>query len=220
MKSKKSLSIKAVVLLMVLVLLIGCGVGGTLAYLMATTKSVTNTFVVGQIGDLTLKENGKEAANNNEKFTIVPGKDLDKKVTVSYSYTDDSTDKLDDVPVYVFVKIGAPGWSVTNNRNYCVGTDLVTWAVDDEWEYLASENENERVYYCTVEADASLDDVSVIENGKITVSSNIERDDINTVVAGVGDITFTAYAIQKEGFDTNPSAAWAQAKTATTNSAT
>ena len=51
---KKSVSMKVVVLLLAVVLLIGCTIGGSVAYLMANTNTVTNTFVVGNIGNLTL----------------------------------------------------------------------------------------------------------------------------------------------------------------------
>ena len=105
MKSKKSVSMKAVVVLMALVLLIGCGVGGTLAWLRDTTDNVTNTFYVGDINiDLnehTLDENGKlTTTTTNENLTdykILPGTSQAKDPFV--------TVKKDSEACWVFVKI-------------------------------------------------------------------------------------------------------------------
>ena len=74
MRTKKTVSMKAVVLLMAVVLLIGCTIGGSLAWLMTESKAVINTFVVGDIGTLTLTENGAEASDDTRTFTIITGK--------------------------------------------------------------------------------------------------------------------------------------------------
>ena len=105
MKSKKSVSMKAVVVLMALVLLIGCGVGGTLAWLMDKTEAVTNTFTVGDINiDLNehaLDENGKLTITTTNKnltdYKILPGTSQAKDPFV--------TVKKDSEACWVFVKI-------------------------------------------------------------------------------------------------------------------
>ena len=77
MYAKKNLSMKVVVLLLAVVLLIGCVAGGTLAYLMAKSSIVTNTFVVGDIGDLKLYENNEEITTTTTKsFTIMFSRSL------------------------------------------------------------------------------------------------------------------------------------------------
>ena len=92
--------------------------------------------------------------------------------------------------------------------------NLLSWSIDSGWKYLTTE-ENARVYYKEVAENSSLDKTIVIaENGKITVSSDITKDNIDTVAAAASDITFTAYAIQQDTFE-NATAAWAVAKTAT-----
>lgn len=225
---KKSVSMKAVALLLVVILLIGCTIGGTIAYLMTNTNSVTNTFVVGDIGTLTLKENDSVANNNTNTFTIIPGDNLTKNVTVSYSYTDDTTDKKDDVAVYVFVKVDTTGWTVTDNKDYAItgtvkdaeGNDvtqnLLSWSIDSGWEYLTIDG-NARVYFKTVEANGSLTDAAVISNsGTITVSSAITESNIDAIATAAGDIVFTAYAIQQAdgGADNDgkftPAEAWSE----------
>lgn len=221
---KKSVSMKVVVLLLAVVLLIGCVAGGTLAYLMAKSATVTNTFVVGNIGDLKLFENNEEiTAADTNSFTIIPGEDITKDVAVSYSYTEQ--DGYDDVPVYVFVKVNATGWAVgSDNKTYTVSKDnktLLSWSIADDWTHLSTENDGSNVYYCAVDAGASLGDVSVIEaltgegnTGHIEVSSEITKDNIADVYDDAGDIAITAYAIQQDGFN-SVADAWAQAQTAT-----
>ena len=231
-EKKKSVSMKVVVLLLAVVLLIGCVAGGTLAYLMANTNTVTNTFVIGEIGTLTLKENGVAVEDNDTRtFTIVPGNNLTKNVTVSYSYADDNTDKKDDVKVYVFVKVETTGWSVSNNTSYIIKgivknaevaeetKELLSWSIASDWTYLTTED-NAIVYYRSLDptdndtTNDALDEAIVIaEDGKITVSNAITKDNINTIATAAGDITFTAYAIQQDTF-ADASAAWAVAKKA------
>lgn len=59
MYAKKGANKKMVAVLLAVALLIGCGIGGTLAWLMDTTPAVTNTFTVGNV-DITLVESPYE----------------------------------------------------------------------------------------------------------------------------------------------------------------
>lgn len=223
MYEKKSVSMKVVVLLLAVVLLIGCVAGGTLAYLMAKSSTVTNAFVVGDIGNLKLYENNVEiTAATTNSFTIIPGKDITKDVAVSYSYT--AKEGYDDVPVYVFVKVDASDWAVgDDNKTYTVTKDnktLLSWSIAESWTYLKKETDGSMIYYCTVAADASLSNASVIaaltgegNTGHVEVSSEITKADIADVASAAGNITFTAYAIQQDTF-ADAAAAWAVAKDA------
>ena len=73
---RRSVSSRAFIALLALVLVIGCVAGGTVAWLVATTDTVTNTFTYGKI-NITLTE-------TERTYNIVPGVALDKdpKVTV------------------------------------------------------------------------------------------------------------------------------------------
>ena len=62
-KYMKKSPVKGIALALVLVLLLGCGIGGTIAWLLDTTPTVTNTFTVGKV-DLTLVESPYDVANN------------------------------------------------------------------------------------------------------------------------------------------------------------
>ena len=192
---KKSVSIKVVVLLLAVVLLIGCVAGGTLAYLMTKSATVTNTFVAGEIGTLSLAE------TTGNSYIVTPGVDITKDPVVTF--------KGNNVAAYVFLKVEATDWAVSGadtTYTYSIGTNQeVKWVLDG-WTKL-----EDGVYYKEVAANAGEQSWSVIKDNKITVSSEITKANISDYTKG---LSFTAYAIQKDGF-TTVAAAWEQAKTAT-----
>ena len=55
---KKSLNMKPLAVLLALTLLVGCAIGGTIAWLTAQTGEVVNTFTVGDI-NIKLEETAK-----------------------------------------------------------------------------------------------------------------------------------------------------------------
>lgn len=207
MRTKRRVSLRTGLVLLAIVLLLGCIAGGTLAFLTAKTSTVSNTFVIGDIGTLKLYENGAEiTADTENTFEVIPGADIDKAVKLNYSYT--AQDGYDDVPVYIFVKVGAEEWTVSNNTEYSIGGDLMTWSIAAGWDYLKDEADG-KVYYCAVAEDSAAVELDVIAGGKITVSDKIDKNNIATVAAA-GDIDFTAYVIQQGSF-ADAEAAWAAA---------
>ena len=192
---KKSVSMKVVALLLAVVLLIGCAVGSTVAYLMAKSAVVTNTFVAGNIGTLTLDE------TTGTSYIVTPGVDITKNPVVTF--------KDYNVDAYVFLKVDADGWTVSGadtTYTYSIGSNQEMKWVLDGWKRLT-----DGVYYKEVAADADEQTWAVIQNNTITVSSEITKANISDYTKG---LSFTAYAIQKDGF-TTVSDAWTQAQTAT-----
>ena len=211
MQVKKSVSAKALVILMVLVLLIGCGVGGTLAYLIAAPKSIENTFVAGDIGALELNETATEDINGDTKtqdYMVIPGVDIAKDPTISF--------EGHNVKAYVFAsvgKVGANGWTVsTDGATFTNVGGGVTWNIATGWNYLDTDGDV-AVYYQVVEKNAKLEDAPVIAGNKLTVSSTITQGKLDTDACEA--LTFTAYAIQFDGIAT-PTAAWTAVKAAVT----
>lgn len=195
MYAKRSVSMKVVVLLLAVVLLIGCVAGGTVAYLMAKSSEVTNTFVAGDIGDLTLSE------TTGSSYLVTPGVDIDKNPKVTF--------KGNNIDAYVFLKIDAAGWTVSGSDTtytYSIGDNQEMKWVLDGWAKL-----QDGVYYKEIAADAPEQTWSIIQNDKISVSATITKDNISSYAK---NLTFTAYAIQKGSFAT-VSDAWTQAQTAT-----
>lgn len=180
---RRGVSTRAFVALLALVLVIGCVAGGTVAWLVATTDSVTNTFTYGDI-NITLAE------TTGPDYKIIPGKDIEKdpKVTVTAG----------SEACWLFVKVEKTGTFVDGK---------VTYAIADGWTKLTGTNIPESVYYREVGAATTDQEFNVLKDNKITVSSELTKTEIPTAPA---TLTFTAYAVQKDGI-ANVETAWAKA---------
>ena len=206
------MSKKTVALLMALVLVLGASIGGTLAWLQTKTATVTNTFVVGDIGTLTLTETngisvseGDNDVTNPDKYLIVPGVNITKDPKVAYNAHDDS---VDDVEVFVFVKIQSGNAWVVDGANYDYkidNTSVVNFKVDSAWSPLTGVP---GVFYKELAAKTDLAATSVIKDNTITVSNTITKEQLEAITdPSVFDLKFTSYAIQQQGL--NATTAWA-----------
>ena len=184
---RRGVSTRAFVALLALVLVIGCVAGGTVAWLVATTDTVTNTFTYGDI-------NIALAETTGEDYKIIPGKDIpkDPKVTVTAG----------SEACWLFVKVEQTGTFVANK---------VTYAIDNSWTALPGVD---GVYYRQVDSVTENTAFSVLKDNKVTVSENLTKDEIKNITAQP-KLTFTAYAVQKDGIDT-AAAAWEKAVPPTT----
>lgn len=189
-RKKKGVSTKVFLSLLALVLVVGCAVGGTIAWLTATTEPVVNTFTYGKIKiDL--------AETTGNAYKIIPGVNISKdpKVTV----------KADSEACWLFVKVAEKGTFVT---------DRVTYSIKDGWKALDATN-HPGVYYREVDAVTADTNFNVLAgdttypNGVVTVSENLTKAEVNSVAATQPTLTFTAYAVQKDGINT-AAEAWAQ----------
>lgn len=182
MKNRRNVSNKTVAILLALVLAIGCAVGGTLAWLISKTDPVVNTFTYGDI-DIGLTE------TTGRDYKITPGVDItkDPKVTV----TDDSED------CWLFVKVEKKDW----NNN-------VTYKIADGWTALTGQT---GVYYREVAAADPVREFPVLKDDKVTVSKELTKDEIKDITTQP-TLTFTAYAVQKDGID-NVADAWEKIST-------
>lgn len=181
-----SVSGRLFVLMLALVLVLGCAVGGTVAWLVAKTDPVVNTFTYGDI-NITLTET-KPA---NQQAKIIPGVDIEKdpKVTV----------KAGSEACWLFVKVEEEGTFVANK---------VTYSVADGWTQGNDTDIPANVYYREVGAVTADTDFYVLNGNKVTVSNSLTKEDIANITQP--KLTFTAYAVQKDGMDT-AAAAWAAA---------
>ena len=92
------------------------------------------------------------------------------------------------------------------------------------------------VYYRTVEASTKDQMFSVLAGGTYTssdlsetlswsenqvlVKPEVKKEELNALEGAYPTLTFTAYAVQYEGFEGNPAAAWAQIQSANTTTTT
>lgn len=185
---RRSVSSRAFIALLALVLVIGCVAGGTVAWLVATSDTVTNTFTYGNI-DIALAE------TTGTDYKIIPGKDIpkDPKVTV----------KGGSEACWLFVKVEESGTFVA---------EKVTYAIDKDWTALEGEN---GVYYRQVAAVTADTDFSVLEGDKITVKDTLTKGDIKDIAATNPTLKITAYAVQQENI-ADAATAWKAANPTTT----
>ena len=189
MKKFRELSGKLVVAMLAVTLLIGCAIGGTVAWLTAKTDSVVNTFTYGDI-NITLTES--KPADRQAK--IIPGVDIEKdpKVTV----------KANSEACWLFVKVEKAGTFVDGK---------VTYSIANGWTALAGQTD---VYYREVSAATTDTEYYVLKDNKVTVSNTLTKEDIAKLSSKQATLTFTAYAVQKDGIDT-VEAAWEKVKPTT-----
>lgn len=186
-RKKKGVSTKVFLSLLALVLVVGCAVGGTIAWLTAKTDPVVNTFTYGKI-NIALTETKPE----NKQATIIPGVNISKdpKVTV----------KAGSEACWMFVKVVEGGTFVA---------DRVTYSIADGWTALDATN-YPGVYYREVNAVTADTDFYVLKDNMVTVSEELTKAEVNGITTQP-TLTFTAYAVQKDGINT-AAEAWAKVK--------
>lgn len=170
---------KGAALALALILIIACVAGGTFAYLTDKTDKITNTFTVGDI-DIDLTE------TTGTDYKMVPGQDLSKDPTV--------TVKANKEPAYVYVKV-----EKTNDPD-----TYLDYAIADGWTKLDGVD---GVYYRevgTLDADTNY---SVLAGDKVTVKTTLTTEQLRAIGDNKPTLSFTAYVVQKAGFDT-AKAAW------------
>lgn len=150
-------------------------VTGTIAWLTDKTDSIKNEFTPSDIS-ITLTE------SENLDLKMVPGKAItkDPKVTV----------KANSEPCWVFVKI-------EESTNF---DTFMTYAIADGWTQLTGVD---GVYYRKVDAADADQEFSVLAGDVVNVNETVTKADMNALTAeNYPTLTFTAYAIQQEGFAT------------------
>ena len=187
---RRGVSTRAFVALLALVLVIGCVAGGTVAWLVAKTDPVVNTFTYGDI-NIGLTE------STGTSYKIIPGKDISKdpKVTV----------KGGSEACWLFVKVEKTGTFVDGKVTYTIADG---WTQGDDTKIPAN------VYYRAVDAVTADTDFGVLKDNKVIVSENLTKEEIKDIAAQP-KLTFTAYAVQKDGI-ADAATAWSKIPQPTT----
>lgn len=180
---------KAVTAMLALTLVLAAywAVGGTAAWLAAKSEPIASTFTFGDI-NITLTETDPQ----EQPTKIIPGVDIPKVLRV--------TVQANSVDCWLFVKVEQTGRFVDGK---------VTYSIDDGWTKGDGSQIPENVYYREVNAATADSVFSVLKGDKITVSETLTKADIQNITDGP-TLTFTAYAVQKEGINTAADA-WAVA---------
>lgn len=204
---------KTTVAIIVFGLVLCFTVGGALAWLIDETEPVINTFTYGDV-NIGLSETSRP-------YEMVPGRVLSKdpKVTV----------EANSEPCWLFVKVDE-----SDNLG-----EFIEYEIATSWTPLPTVS---GVYYRKVDASTEDQTFSVLggsayntsaltgawnwSEDEVLVKPEVEKGDLNALDAsGVESaayptLTFTAYAVQHEGFEGNPTAAWAQITSANTTTTT
>lgn len=171
-------------------LLVTLTVGGTLAWLTATTETVKNTFSPSNIKielyEHPLKDGSTSEIDTNgtptkevNGYKMVPGLDLQKDPYV--------TVKAGSEKCWVFIK-------VTEGNNL---DTFISYEVDvaaDKWVKL-----EEGVYYWNQPIDAASADVTkyILKDNKVTVN-NVGKTEMDALTNNLPYLHFDAYAVQSE----------------------
>lgn len=203
MYAKRRSTLKKLIAVLSVILVMLVGVAGTLSYLQVQKGPVVNTFASSNI-DLTLEE------TTGSTYKMVPGVAMDKNPTVTVS---------GDVDAYVFVKIDEAGSVTVSGTEYTLD-DFLTYAIAAGWTVhtgtvdtndSASGNETVVIYREVKVADTTKT-FSVLADNKVSTNAGVTKQMMNAYTDGSIKLTFTAYAIQKAGFEGKIAEAWAAAQ--------
>lgn len=175
---------KALAVVFCAAILVAGSITATLAYLATKTDPIDNTFTAGDI-------NIELTPSSSNDVTMIPGADIamNPKVTVTTGSED----------CWLFIK-------VTEENHFA---DYMTYSVDTgdtQWKALDGKP---GVYYRHVKAADAGADLSILKDNKVTALATCTKDDYNAIPGDkLPTLSFTAYAVQYIGFETNVVGAW------------
>ena len=185
---------KSLALLMAVVMLFGVTVGGTLAWLMTESQTVTNTFTVGDINiDLYETDDAGVKTQANE-YQLVPGNKYKKDPKVEVLTTT-------NVDCYLFVKFvendAAKTYlnyesTLTAANGWTKLTDTVPGEDDDVWYRMVptTATATERSWYLLA-ADGDFTNGYVGIDGTAVTETTMSA-------ADAAELKWDAYAVQKD----------------------
>lgn len=204
---KRQSSKKALAMLLSLVLVIGCVVGGTVAWLTAQDDPVVNKFSPSTIG-VELKEHTYDAATDKLTTDVTDDGVSNYKMVPGWTIPKDPeawiTENSEDA--YLFVEI-------KESTNF---DDFMTYAIADGWTLLTGVEDfgqimtdgkidtaanDTYVIYREVAAGATATTMGdanafqILENDQVAVLDTVKKEDM-PVAGAEPTLTFTAYAHQ------------------------
>lgn len=203
-KAKFRLPFSAVLLYLAL---IAAALSGVTFSRYVTGTTVGDSARVAMMKELAVTET--EMPDGLDQRVILPGVDMTKKAVVDFEGS--------EMACYVFCAITANGWTrAVDNFGYTAGNGLLNWAVDNtKWIFL-QEDGSTSVYYCIVNANTVLHADVLAKDGKITVSEDITRSQLNALASPAAplSIKISATAVQYHGFSEGLSAGYKEAERA------
>ena len=169
---------RKLIIALALCLALALGIGGTMAYLTATTGPVVNTFTIGNVG-LELKEEKGDLVDGKHQFKMIPGNTIEKDPTVTVTAGSENC--------WLFVKLVKANDFDT----------YLTYAMADGWIEL-DKDAHPGVYYREVAQNDTADQVfSVLSGDKVLVKTTVTLDAVNAGNFSQPTLTISAAAIQQ-----------------------
>lgn len=171
--SKALLKKKSFALLTALALVMGCAIGGTLAWLTDSTEEVKNTFTTSNI-EIDLDE------TTGDTYTMKPGWTIEKdpKVTV----------EAGSEACYLFVKL-------EKSLNF---DNFMTFEMAEGWTELTGVEGVTDVYYRTVATNAAAQNFPVLKDNQVLVKADVTAEKMEELNSETyPTLTITAYASQQ-----------------------
>lgn len=197
MYAKKNSGKKMLVAMLAIALLIGCTIGGTIAWLMDSTETVTNTFTVGDV-EITLKESpynqtentyGQLTEDQDNSYPMIPGTTYKKNPTVAVEANSEDcwlfvvVEKTNNPDTYLTYELELTGWTEVTGETNVYYREVKKTDTTRAWQLLKGNTD--------------------YTDGCITVKDTIVNDsstDANAVrMPAAGSepkLSFTAYAVQ------------------------
>ena len=193
---------KALLLIFCVMLLLIASALGTVAYL-TEQETVTNTFSVGQV-KITMNEGSEGTHRMRARSTGAPVDENDHILMPGHTYTKDHTIHVDAVSEdsYIFVKVenGIASYEAASSAEEGGYRTIADQIKANGWTALESAAD---VYYREYVKSSTGSDFAVFGTFKIADNAN----DAESWGSRDAQVAVTAYAVQKDGFDT-ASAAW------------
>lgn len=154
-------------------------IGGSIAWLMASTDPIVNVFTYGEIR-ITLTETKGEELSDGRYFKMTPGKVIEKDPKVAV--LENSED------CWLFIKIDK-----STNKPL---DDYITYEIADGWTAMPNVS---GVYYREVDSSTQTVSFSVLKNDRVTAKGTLTQQDLETLNASnYPKMTLTAYAVQRD----------------------
>ena len=201
-RPKFRLPFSAVLLYLVL---IAAALSGVTFSKYMTGTTVGDTARVAIMRDITVIETGNFA--EPDEWVITPGVDMIKNAVVNFEGS--------EMACYVICEIKTTGWSRLDEHSFAFsggGENILGWAVNNDWKFLSG-NGSEAVYYRTVSANSGLTADVLADGGKITVSENITKTQLDSLPKDM-QIKISATAVQYNGFSEGSTAEYTEAQRA------
>ena len=176
---------KAIVAVVALVLVLCCAMGGTLAWLVAKTDPVVNTFTYGDI-NIDLSE------SDDLDLKMIPGNSIKKDPVV--------TVKAGSEACWLFVK-------VEESDNF---DNFMTYAIADGWTFFNTTATGDKIdtdtndgYVIYRQVDDTIGkqqntNFAVLNNNEVLVKNTVTKGMLNAEDFEKPTLTFTAYAVQQD----------------------